>query len=81
MSTDPSLPTGSYHSSMRLNRRTVLRKIGINGIAASMALPMLDAMRPASAAQTAERPVRLAWIFFPNGTNADRWAPKGTGSQ
>ncbi|MFN7796424.1 MAG: DUF1552 domain-containing protein, partial [Planctomycetota bacterium] len=81
MSADPSLPTGSFNSSMRLNRRTVLRKIGINGIAASMALPMLDAMRPASAAQTVERPVRLAWIFFPNGTNADRWAPKGTGSQ
>jgi len=81
MSSDSSLPTGTYHSSTRIHRRTVLRQIGLHGLAASMALPMLDAMRPALAAEASQKPVRLAWIFFPNGTNADRWAPKGSGSQ
>jgi hypothetical protein len=25
-------------------------------------------------------PLRLAWIFFPNGTNAERWFPTGSGN-
>lgn len=58
----------------RLDRRTILK-----GLGASLSLPMLDIMRPARAAETAAAPVRLAWVFFPNGTNAERWLPKGTG--
>jgi hypothetical protein len=81
MSRDASLPSGSYHRSMQVNRRTVLRQFGLHGLAASVALPMLDIMRPAQASQGAERPVRLAWVFFPNGTNAERWEPKGSGTQ
>ncbi len=63
----------------RLKRRTVLR-----GLGASLALPMLDVMRSTSvvaASVTASEtvaPVRLAWVFFPNGTNAERWFPTGT---
>ena len=81
MSRDASLPSGSYHRSMQVNRRTVLRQFGLHGLAASVALPMLDIMRPVQASQGAERPVRLAWVFFPNGTNAERWEPKGSGTQ
>lgn len=81
MSSDSSLPSGSMNRSDRLHRRTVLRQIGLKGLAASMALPMLDAMTPLRAAEATQKPVRLAWIFFPNGTNAERWEPKGSGSQ
>lgn len=58
---------------VRLHRRTILRGLGV-----SLALPSLNLMQPVSAigASSATTPVRLAWVFFPNGTNADRWFPK-----
>jgi len=72
---DHSLPTGRFQGSMRLNRRTILKGLGV-----SLTLPTLNAMKPALAVPVgASAPVRLAWVFFPNGTNADRWMPKGTG--
>jgi hypothetical protein len=66
---------GRLSSGSRLDRRTVLKSLG-----ASLALPMLDIMRPAVAASAASQPVRLAWVFFPNGTNAEQWIPKGSGA-
>jgi hypothetical protein len=57
----------------RLPRRTVLR-----GIGAGIALPWLDAMRPAFAA-TLEAPLRLAFSYVPNGIIPDAWAVKGEG--
>lgn len=66
---------GRLSSGSRLDRRTVLKSLG-----ASLALPMLDIMRPAVAASAASQPVRLAWVFFPNGTNAEQWIPKGSGT-
>ena len=56
-----------------LDRRTVLR-----GIGAGIALPWLDAMRPAFAA-TSEPPLRLAFAYVPNGIVPDAWAPSGAG--
>ena len=57
----------------QLSRRTVLR-----GLGAGIALPWLDAMRPAFAA-SAEAPLRLAFSYVPNGIIPDAWAPKGEG--
>ncbi len=61
-----------------ISRRTVLR-----GATAALGLPLLDLMsRPSTltaAAPTATPPVRLAWVFFPNGTNPERWEPESTG--
>ena len=58
-----------------LNRRTLLR-----GLGASIALPWLDAMRPALAApQTATAPVRLAFVYVPNGIIMKDWTPAATG--
>lgn len=62
----------------QLSRRTLLRGVGV-----SLALPCLDLMKPAVAAiaeNGTTAPTRLAWVFFPNGTNAERWFPKGKGS-
>lgn len=61
-----------------IDRRTMLRAMGV-----SLALPSLQMMTntPLVAAENVTAPVRLAWVFFPNGTNYDRWLPKGSGSE
>jgi hypothetical protein len=58
-----------------LHRRTFLR-----GLGAAIALPMLDAMQPAFAG-TAKSPVRLAFIYIPNGVTMKDWKPAETGAQ
>jgi hypothetical protein len=62
-------------SAKRIDRRTILRAMGV-----TLALPGLEVMKPlAVASEQVTAPVRLAWVFFPNGTNYDRWLPKGSG--
>src|SRR4051812_45077584 len=60
-----------------LSRRAVLK-----GAGATIALPLLDAMIPASTllAQTAAAAnPRLGFIYFPHGALQDEWQPKTTG--
>jgi hypothetical protein len=63
-----------------LSRRTVLR-----GLGTAMALPWLEAMTPLSRLRGAliaaepTRPLRTAFLFFPNGTHFADWAPRGEG--
>jgi len=59
-----------------LSRRTFLR-----GAGAALALPLLDAMLPTSraAAVAARPPVRMAFLYFPNGVWQDAWIPKNAG--
>lgn len=67
-----------FISKKHLSRRTMLR-----GLGASVALPLLDAMIPASTAlaQTAANTQpRLGFIFFPHGAVMDSWLPSATGS-
>ena len=68
----------------RLHRRTVLRGLGL-----AMALPWLEAMGaswlPGADEASAEEgrdgpPVRLAWLFFPNGAHMQDWTPKTEGT-
>jgi hypothetical protein len=59
-------------------RRTVLR-----GLGASLALPLLDGMVPAFAAQrnTPAHPVRrLGIVYVPNGMMMDSWTPDAVGT-
>lgn len=62
----------------RISRRTVLR-----GTTAALGLPLLELMAPgrlaAAGSSGSSHPVRLAWVFFPNGTNPERWAPETEG--
>ncbi|MEM6506231.1 MAG: DUF1552 domain-containing protein [Planctomycetota bacterium] len=77
----PQKPTNvSQHSvrgSWRMNRRTLLRGLGV-----SMALPLLDIMEApralAAAAQgpAAQPPVRLGYLYFPNGSAEGSWKPR-----
>jgi hypothetical protein len=60
-----------------LHRRTFLR-----GLGAAIALPMLDAMRPALAtAASTKVPMRLAFTYIPNGVTMKDWKPAATGSE
>jgi hypothetical protein len=56
-----------------LSRRTILR-----GIGAAVSLPLLDAMVPAFASVTT--PLRLAFIYVPNGIMMDHWTPISDGT-
>ncbi len=58
-----------------LSRRTVLR-----GMGAAVALPMLDAMTPAFAAPArGAKPLRLSFIYVPNGVTQADWTPAAAG--
>jgi hypothetical protein len=63
--------------SWQLSRRRMLR-----GGGALMALPLLDVMGPTTArAATIRPPVRMGFLFFPNGVRVDAWMPKGNGGK
>src|SRR5688500_2983387 len=67
-----------FISKKHLSRRTLLR-----GAGAAIALPLLDAMIPASTAlaHTAAAPnPRLGFIYFPHGAVMHEWVPKQTGT-
>ena len=58
-----------------ISRRTVLR-----GLGTAVALPFLDAMYPAFAAQAVKRslkPTRTAFLYVPNGVMLNDWNPAG----
>jgi len=59
-----------------LPRRSFLRGTGI-----ALSLPVLEAMLPRTArGAEAQSPVRLAFVFFPNGAIMDSWKPRETGA-
>lgn len=60
-----------------ISRRTFLRGAGV-----AMALPWLDAMRPALAAAggPAAPPKRLCFLFVPNGVHMADWTPAAEGT-
>jgi hypothetical protein len=69
--------------STRLPRRTFLR-----GLGTTVALPLLDCMRPTistaaegagHAAESAAAPVRMAFVFVPNGVIQEAWKPEQEG--
>ena len=61
----------------RLSRRTLLR-----GAGASVALPLLEVMKPATAAASAaaKAPKRLAFFYSAMGMVQDAWHPEGAGA-
>ena len=60
-----------------ISRRTLLR-----GAGAAISLPWLEVMSPAAPATAGnldEPPLRLAYLFMPNGVRPDYWTPPGDG--
>src|SRR3569833_88309 len=73
----PELEMPMFITKKFLNRRTVLR-----GAGAMIALPLLDAMVPATTilANTAAKPlVKLGFIYFPHGAIREKWTPEKEG--
>ncbi len=63
----------------RLNRRTVLK-----GLGTTLALPWLEAMLPGlatAAAGSAAPPLRMAFLYVPNGAHMPDWTPETEGSE
>jgi hypothetical protein len=67
------------------------RRSFLKGLGTALALPALEAMLPSSRAIAAAaasagagagngRPLRMAFVYTPNGVNMDDWRPKGVGT-
>jgi hypothetical protein len=61
------------------------RRVFLRGLGTALALPTLESALPKTAWASATRPagappVRMAYLFVPNGMNMDDWKPKTTGA-
>ncbi len=67
---------------MIITRKQLPRRTFLKGMGTAVALPLLDCMRPAlaQANTVAKPPVRLAFVYVPNGIVMEDWTPKATGS-
>jgi hypothetical protein len=67
------------NGSRRISRRTVLR-----GVGAAIGLPLLEVMWPAVAraatGSTGTPPLRMAFLYVPNGMHMPDWTPKTIGT-
>lgn len=65
---------------MIITRKHLPRRAFLKGMGTAIALPMLDAMVPALAATNgANAPVRIAFVYVPNGIVMKDWTPKSVG--
>jgi hypothetical protein len=63
-------------------RKALPRRTFMKGIGATLALPLLEAMVPMAAGQSANAalsPRRLGFFYIPMGMNAGEWMPPGEG--
>jgi len=64
---------------LHIPRRTFLK-----GMGTAMALPLLEAMAPSkllAATATPSHPLRMAFVYVPNGMNMADWTPSAEGAQ
>ena len=82
----PAVPdaSGRTEQDMTLPGKHLHRRTFLRGLGAAIALPMLDAMRPALAtaatAAATKPPVRLAFAYIPNGVTMKAWKPATAGA-
>jgi len=64
---------------MIVTKKSLPRRAFLRGMGVTMALPLLDAMTPALAANV--KPiVRLGFVYVPNGIIMEHWRPTGEGA-
>lgn len=72
-----------------MEKSQISRRGFLRGLGAALSLPALESFRPLMAATAAERaiattasgaPLRMAYLYIPNGVNLDHWRPQGTAS-
>src|ERR1051325_4987797 len=67
---------------MIIRRKHLSRRTFLRGTGALIALPVLDAMSPALASAQAavkQSPLRMCFVYVPNGMVMSNWTPKGEG--
>jgi hypothetical protein len=66
---------------MIITKKALPRRTFLRGLGATIALPLLDAMRPALAnpALQSKPAVRLGFVYVPNGVIMEHWTPAKTG--
>jgi len=67
---------------MIVTRKHLSRRAFLRGTSAAIALPFLDAMVPALASAQAavkQSPLRMCFVYVPNGMVMSNWTPKGEG--
>lgn len=73
-----------------MTRPLTSRRGFLRGFGAAVSLPALEAFRPLMAATEASRalattasgaPLRMAYLYIPNGVNVEKWRPNGTSSE
>jgi hypothetical protein len=64
---------------MIVTRKALPRRAFLRGMGTAVALPFLDAMTPAYAATT-KAPVRMAFVYVPNGIDMRHWNPEYEGA-
>jgi hypothetical protein len=64
-----------------ITRKTLPRRAMLRGLGAAVALPFLDAMTPALASSKipGKAPVRMAFVYVPNGIEMRHWTPENEG--
>src|SRR5262245_52973683 len=64
----PLPDAGRGRENMIVTRKHLARRTFLRGMGTAIALPLLDAMRPALAGSgAAKAPVRMAFVYVPNG--------------
>jgi len=58
---------------MMVTRKALQRRTFLRGIGTAIALPFLDAMTPAFASSAAKPPVRMGFVYVPNGMDVKQW--------
>ena len=66
---------------MTIKRTSLARRSFLRGAGAALALPFLDAMVPAlgRGSSAPKQPLRLGFVYVPNGIIMDRWTPAAEG--
>jgi hypothetical protein len=67
---------------MIVTKKHLARRTFLRGLGTTLALPLLDSMVPAfgDTGTLAARPVRLGFVYVPNGIIMDRWTPRADGT-
>ncbi|HYZ85788.1 MAG TPA: DUF1552 domain-containing protein [Bryobacteraceae bacterium] len=56
-----------------ITRKALPRRTFLRGLGAAVALPVFDAMTPALRASQVEKPVRMGFVYVPNGMDIRNW--------
>jgi hypothetical protein len=60
---------------MMITRKAISRRTVLRGLGTAVSLPFLDAMVPALARGAGKPPIRMAFVYVPNGIDMRYWNP------